>query len=93
MSMYRLRDLIKKEYYLLVSRNGGSIVMTPGNSTYLLVPREIREDLKQKFGIDFKHKENMQVRCDLVVEREGTINLIYSFWLKEEKPEEVKVNV
>lgn len=82
--MYRLRDLIKKEYYLLISREGGAIVISPSNSTYLLVPKEIARRLRD-FGIDLndrKARERIEVRCELVMEPSGHVNLVYSFWEK-----------
>jgi len=86
--VYRLRDLIKKEYYLLISREGGAIVISPSNSTYLLVPKEIAKRLKD-FGIDLndrKARERIEVRCELVMEPSGHVNLVYSFWEKKPMP-------
>jgi hypothetical protein len=91
--MYRLGDLIKREYYLLISREGGSIVMTPGNSTYLLVPKEVREALKARYGIDFRKKKEMRVKCDMVEEQGGTVSLVYSFWNLEGGKEVSKADV
>jgi len=80
--------LIKKEYSLLISREGGSIVFEASNSLYLLVPKAIREKLERDFKIDLRHnKENIMVKCDLMLEPQGTVNLVYSFWKKEESPQ------
>ena len=82
--MYRLKELIKKEYSLLISREGGSIIIRPGNSLYLLVPAVIKEKLKRDFNIDLqKNKEGIMVKCDLMLEPQGTVNLVYSFWKRE----------
>jgi len=82
--MYRLRDLIKKEYYLLISRDSGSIVFSASNSLYLLVPAEIRQRMERDFKVNFKKdKDKILVKCDLVMEPNGAINLVYSFWRKE----------
>ena len=90
--MYRLKDFIKKEFYLLLSREGSSIVIEPSNTLYLRVPAEIRKELKRRFNIDFdKDKNRIYVRCDLATDQDGKVNLIYSFWCIEssQKQEEV----
>jgi hypothetical protein len=77
--LYRLKDLIKTEYYILISRESGGLVFQPTNSLYLRVPSEIRKAL-ENFGIDFKkHKKDINVRCDLVRNAEGIVSLVYSF--------------
>jgi hypothetical protein len=82
--MYRLKELIKKEYSLLVSREGGSIVFEASNSLYLLVPKAIREKLERDFKINLRdNKKDIMVKCDLMLEPQGTVNLVYSFWKKE----------
>jgi len=82
--MYRLKELIKKEYSLLISREGGSIVFEASNSLYLLVPKAVREKLERDFKIDLRHnREGIMVKCDLMLEPQGTVNLVYSFWKKE----------
>jgi hypothetical protein len=81
--LYRLRDLVKTEYYLLISRDAGSLVIRPTNSLYLRVPPEIRKALVD-FGIDFKrNKKDINVKCNLVRNMDGTVSLIYSFWTLE----------
>jgi hypothetical protein len=82
--MYRLKELTKKEYSLIISREGGSIVFEASNSVYLLVPKAIREKLERGFNIDLRHKRGeVMVKCDLMLEPQGTVNLVYSFWRKE----------
>jgi len=84
--MYRLKDVIKKEYSLLISREGGSIVFEASNSLYLLVPKAIREKLEHDFKIDLRHnREAIMVKCDLMLEPQGTVNLVYSFWKREKE--------
>jgi len=88
-NLYRLKELIKKEYALVVSREGGCIVFSASNSVYLLVPKTIREKLARDFGVDLLKKHgDMIVKCDLMYEpQQGTVNLVYSFWKKEESPQ------
>ena len=91
-SMYRLKDFVKKEFYLLISREGSSLIIEPSNTLYLRVPAEIKKEMKRRFGIDFdKNKNEICVRCDLATDQDGKVNLIYSFWCIEssKKQEEV----
>jgi hypothetical protein len=83
-SLYRLKELINKEYAVIISCEGGRIRFST-RSVYLLVPKDVRERLARDFGIDLLKKQNdMIVRCDLMYEpQQGTVNLVYSFWKKE----------
>lgn len=73
-------DLIKKEYFLLIRRSGGSIVFEPSSCVYLLVPAEIRKMLESDFGFNLRRdRGRIEISCELVQEVEGGAKLVYSF--------------
>ncbi len=82
---------VKVERYIEISREGGSIVINPASSVYLLLPSDIKKRLKE-YGVDLEkkeHRKNISIEATLVCERTKDSNpfeikVVYSF--KKLKP-------
>lgn len=72
------RQFVKREYALMISREGSAIVFRASNSTYLLIPSQIKQTMQDIWGINFKDKA-VRVKCDMVTDNTGELHLIYTF--------------
>jgi len=83
MSLFRPSKL-KVEGYLYIRNDGNYIALGQRKVVYLLVPEEIREFLRSKFGINLQRRpKEFNVVCQLVIE-ENIPRLIFTFTPKGE---------
>ncbi len=79
----KVKDLIKKEYYLVVDfiKKGGYIEVRHSNSIYLLLPSEVHDEMKRRFNLNLSklEKSHVQTRCQLMAIDEGEFDIVYSF--------------
>jgi hypothetical protein len=62
-----LDEPIKIEGYLRIRREGGTIILEPSRSVYLLVPSEIVKLLTNDYGVNLKDKKSgIYVECSLL---------------------------
>lgn len=77
----KIPSQIKVERYLFIRSESGYIVFGGKASVYLLVPAEIREQLRKHFGYDLHKLHNprgVAVFCELVYEG-GKPKLVFDF--------------
>jgi len=68
-------DAIKVERLIRITRQGGSISISPASSVYLLVPAEVRNVLKEDYKIDLvKDRKNTAIDVSLTEERSESHN-------------------